>query len=77
MWGKAPSKPRLSYRAAKADGLLGYAVPAAEQAGILRRLECDVDEGAATSGPDGSSKGAWIVRPPSFRPYLIREVDLI
>ena len=40
--------PRLAYRPAKADALLGYAVPAQEQAGILRRLECAVDEGAAS-----------------------------
>src|SRR5665647_3367276 len=44
VWGEASSRPRLSYRPAKADALLGYAVPAAEQAGILRRLECEVDE---------------------------------
>ena len=42
--GEAPARPRLAYRPAKADALLGYAVPAAEQAGILRRLECEVDE---------------------------------
>ena len=37
---ESPALRRVAYRPAKADGLLGYAVPAAEQAGILRRLEC-------------------------------------
>ncbi len=42
--GEQPAPRALRYRPAKADGLLGYAVPAAEQAAILRRLECEVDE---------------------------------
>jgi len=78
VWGEASSRPRLSYRPAKADALLGYAVPAAEQAGILRRLECEVDEGAAaTPGPGASSTAQWTITPPTFRPDLVREVDLI
>jgi len=78
VWGEAPSRPRLSYRPAKADGLLGYAVPAHEQASILRRLECEVDEGAAAaSGPRASSTAEWTIMPPTFRPDLVREVDLI
>jgi phenylalanyl-tRNA synthetase beta chain len=78
VWGEAPSRPRLSYRPAKADALLGYAVPAAEQAGILRRLECEVDEGTtATPAPGASSTAEWTITPPSFRPDLAREVDLI
>jgi phenylalanyl-tRNA synthetase beta chain len=78
VWTAAPSRPRLSYRPAKADGLLGYAVPAQEQAGILRRLECEVDEAGASAaaGPD-MPEGAWAVTPPTFRPDLAREVDLI
>ena len=78
VWAEAPSRPRLSYRPAKADGLLGYAVLAQEQAGILRRLECEVDEGAAaTPDPRASSTAEWSVTPPTFRPDLVREVDLI
>ncbi len=42
-------------------------MPAAEQAGILRRLDCEVEE----NGEE------WAVTPPTFRPDLIREVDLI
>ena len=49
VWRAPPAPPRLRYRPAKCDGLLGYAVPAAEQAATLRRLECDVDEGRSRS----------------------------
>jgi len=90
--------PRVRYRPAKCDGLLGYAVPAAEQAATLRRLECDVDEGAGSVGSGSAGPGSvgpgsagpvaagsasappaleWTVTPPSFRPDLGREVDLI
>ena len=66
--GSTPPAPAaLSYRPARTESLLGYAVPAAEQAGILRRLECEVDEGGDT----------WSVTPPTFRPDLVREVDLV
>ncbi|MCX6363862.1 MAG: phenylalanine--tRNA ligase subunit beta [Actinobacteria bacterium] len=79
VWSEAPSLPRLSYRPAKADDLLGYAVPAQEQAGILRRLECEVDEGGAPSAPSHAapSTAEWTITPPTFRPDLVREVDLI
>jgi phenylalanyl-tRNA synthetase beta chain len=73
-----PSPPRLRYRAAKCDGLLGYAIPAAEQAATLRRLECGVDEGGySADAASPSSAPEWTVTPPSFRPDLDREVDLI
>jgi len=75
---EAPSRPRLVYRPAKADGLLGYAIPAREQAGILRRLECEVDEGAtAIAVANVLSTAEWTIAPPTFRPDLAREVDLI
>jgi len=74
--GSLPAPPRLRYRPAKGEGLLGYAVPAREQAGILRRLECEVDD-ASVAGVPASSTGEWAVIPPSFRPDLAREVDLI
>ena len=68
VWGDAPPPPpRLRYRPAKSDGLLGVAVGWEEQADILRRLECDVD------GDDEE----FFVTPPTFRPDLEREVDLI
>ena len=65
--GVPPAPAALSYRPARTEALLGYAVPAPEQAGILRRLECEVDEAG----------DAWSVLPPTFRPDLIREVDLV
>jgi phenylalanyl-tRNA synthetase beta chain len=76
--GVPPASSPLSYRPARAEALLGYAVPALEQAGILRRLECEVDQSAAPgSGPGSSSTAEWTIGPPSFRPDLAREVDLI
>ncbi|NLE22829.1 MAG: phenylalanine--tRNA ligase subunit beta [Actinobacteria bacterium] len=66
--GAPPAPAPLRYRPARADALLGYEVPSAEQAGILRRLECEIYE---------SDAGGWTVTPPTFRPDLTREVDLI
>ncbi len=84
--GEPPAPRELRFRPAKADGLLGYVVPAAEQAAIMRRLECEVDESAPVApagsapppaGLPESSTAEWTVTPPSFRPDLVREVDLI
>jgi len=76
VWDGAERPRRLTYRPAKADALLGYAIAAGEQAALLRRLECEVDESGA-SAEGGSSSAGWVVTPPSFRPDLEREVDLI
>ena len=65
---------RLAYRPGRCDALLGYSVPAAEQAAIMRRLECRVDEGAPAAAAPAAE---WVVSPPTFRPDLEREVDLI
>ena len=70
-----PAPAPLRFRPAKAESLLGYSVSPAEQAGILRRLECEVDEG--DSPAPASSPAGWTVTPPTFRPDLIREVDLV
>ncbi len=76
--GVPPAPAPLSFRPAKADALLGYEVPAAEQSGILRRLECGVEEdGAPVAARDADATDVWTVTPPSFRPDLVREVDLI
>ncbi len=84
--GVPPAAVPLRYRPGKSDALLGYTVPTVEQAGILRRLECEVDEAgapaaagpaAAAAGPPASSPAEWAVTPPAFRPDLTREVDLI
>jgi phenylalanyl-tRNA synthetase beta chain len=64
----------VAYRPARCDALLGYAVPRAEQASILRRLECEVDEGDMSASDTDVS---WAVTAPTFRPDLTREVDLI
>ncbi|MFA4964347.1 MAG: phenylalanine--tRNA ligase subunit beta [Thermoleophilia bacterium] len=87
--GVPAAPPRLRYRPAACDNLLGYAVPAEEQSAILRRLECAVDEAGAPAAASSSEAGAppavepasssvvWTVTPPSFRPDLAREVDLV
>jgi len=73
--GSVPPPPAsLSYRPARCDALLGYAVPRPEQAGILRRLQCEVDEGDPSPSDEAAS---WAVTAPTFRPDLAREVDLI
>lgn len=68
-----PPTRSLAYRPEKCDALLGYAVSADEQAVILRRLECAVDLGALAE----ATSPVWTVTPPTFRPDLEREVDLI
>ena len=67
----APARPPVRFRPAACESLLGYALPGAEQAGILRRLGCEVDEAGR------GDAGRWTVTPPSFRADLEREVDLI
>ncbi len=75
VWGGAAEPRRLRFRPAACDGLLGYAVPAEEQAAILRRLECTVDDGVDSSdagaaagraggGPAGSSPASPSGRSP-------------
>jgi phenylalanyl-tRNA synthetase beta chain len=76
--GVPPAPAALRFRPAKADGLLGYQVPAAEQSGILRRLECEVDEdGIPVAARDADAGDVWEVTPPTFRPDLVREIDLV
>ena len=65
--GELPVPPRLRLRPERCDALLGLRVAAAEQAALLRRLECMVEEGGAELA----------VTPPTFRADLEREVDLI
>jgi len=78
----------IGYRPARGDRLLGMAVPADEQADILRRLGCRVESaGGATpaaeaeapepgTGPAAAS-AELAVTPPTWRADLEREVDLI
>lgn len=72
--GELPPRRELSYRPARGEALLGYALPEAEQAAILRRLECWVQEVDLVPVPEPV---AWTVTVPTFRPDLEREVDLI
>ena len=76
--GVPPAPAPLSFRPGRANALLGYEVPAAEQSGILRRLECEVEEdGAPVAARDADAADVWTVTPATFRPDLVREVDLI
>jgi phenylalanyl-tRNA synthetase beta chain len=71
----------LRYRPAKCDALLGLAIPAADQAAILRHLACDVvADGAAVAddaAPAAVAPSELMVTPSTFRADLQREVDLI
>ncbi|MDP9226112.1 MAG: phenylalanine--tRNA ligase subunit beta, partial [Actinomycetota bacterium] len=60
-------RPRISLRPHRTDAVLGAAVPPARQAALLRAVEFIVVEAA----------GSLEVVPPSFRPDIGREVDLI
>jgi phenylalanyl-tRNA synthetase beta chain len=60
-------RPAIRLRPARADAVLGIAVPRRDMTGILRALGCDVTGAAA----------ALTVRPPTYRPDLTREEDLI
>jgi phenylalanyl-tRNA synthetase beta chain len=87
--GGVPPQPQpVPYRPARATALLGYHIPPREQARILRRLECAVlpfgwpPSRDVITGPDGvedlgMDNPDWAVAAPTFRPDLIREVDLI
>ncbi len=85
VWGqRPPAPPRLRYRPALSDGLLGLPVAPLEQADILRRLECEVETGGEptsggedTSGGEVETGGELTVTPPPFRRDLERPVDLV
>ena len=68
-----PRTRPLAYRPEKCDALLGYVVSAGEQTAIFRRLECTVEPGTLAE----ATPSVWTVTPPTFRPDLEREVDLI
>jgi phenylalanyl-tRNA synthetase beta chain len=65
---RPPQSKEITLRFARTDQLLGVAIPAAEQAGYLRKLEL------AVVREDGSSV---TVRVPTWRVDLKREADLI
>lgn len=65
----APAKPTVvSYRPARASALTGIEIDATKSRTVFERLGLSVDEG---------KDGKLIVSCPSFRPDLVREVDLI
>ena len=65
-------RPACCYHPSDSDELLGLAVAPAEQADILRRLECEVRGSEAPADEAG-----LVVTPPPFRRDLERPVDLI
>lgn len=66
--GERPHRLTIDLRPARAEALLGVAIPAAEAHAILRSLEVGIDD---------DDPQRWRCEPPSHRPDLQREVDLI
>lgn len=66
--GQRPPRPRITLRPARAEALLGVAVPTTEARAILRGVEVEVDE---------RDPASWSCLAPTHRPDLQREVDLI
>ncbi len=62
-----PIAPSILCRHARVQSILGKTVPAAEASGILKRLGCELN----------AEGEVYEVRPPSYRPDLMREIDLI
>jgi phenylalanyl-tRNA synthetase beta chain len=66
--GARPQIPRIEFRPESVERLLGMPVAGEESARILSSLGVEVDRGAGE---------AWSCLPPTHRPDLTREVDLI
>lgn len=66
--GERPARRTIDLRLARAEALLGVAVPPVEAHAILRSLEVGIDD---------DDPQLWRCEPPSHRPDLQREVDLI
>ncbi len=66
--GERPSRRTIDLRPARAEALLGVYIPVAEAHGILRSLEVAIND---------DDPQTWHCEPPSHRPDLQREVDLI
>ncbi len=66
--GVCPPRARIELRPARAEALLGVAVPPSEARAILRGIEVEVDE---------SDAARWVCLAPTHRPDLQREVDII
>lgn len=62
------ARPRVTYRAKKADALLGVSIPLAEARAILERVGCDVVT---------ETEESLEVEAPLHRPDITREVDLV
>ena len=66
--GELPAPPVTGFRPGRTAAIAGIDVPPAEQAGILRRLGCEVDDRAEP----------WTVTVPSWRARdVTREIDLV
>lgn len=66
--GERPPVPEIPFRPLQVERLLGMPIAAARCAELLCGLEIEVQQ---------SEKERWSCRPPTFRPDLDREVDLI
>lgn len=75
-----PAEPvMLTLRSERLTSLLGADIPAEESAAILRRLGCEVSDRREVTGAasDASTAALLDVVIPTFRPDLVREIDLI
>lgn len=72
--GQRPPTPTITLRPDRIGALLGMQIQADEAERILTGLGITVDR---TSSNEGSNEGEWRCTPPSMRPDLQREVDLI
>jgi phenylalanyl-tRNA synthetase beta chain len=66
-YSKKQTAPILKLRTKRVEQVLGVGISRQQTAETLRSLECEVSD----------DNGALVVKPPSFRPDLTREIDLI
>ena len=79
VFGRRPRRRSIRLRPQRAAAVLGVRVPGAQIIRILRGLGCTVAAPRAARSAGGAARGgsALRVQPPSFRPDLAREEDLI
>ena len=71
-----PELPRITFRPERARAMCGADISDDVQLRFLRRLGCEV-EAAGTAPHKGVQVDAYTVVPPTFRPDLTREADLV
>jgi phenylalanyl-tRNA synthetase beta chain len=67
-------RPRITVRPSRVNAILGIDIPGERARSLLRPLGIEVEE---SSPSDGADHDTFVAIPPSFRPDLEREIDLI